>query len=189
MKFLQKCAFGLIPLAFSVAQANPLSISEQEINHYLATRLAEKVPLKDSIGIPHLFQLDYNLRDIVTKIGQTDEKRIDVTGVIDGLLKLKGKRYDVKLTLNLDTLPYYHSEKGAVFLKDIRLKQWAISPEKYQNELQPFISPLAQGLATILDSTPVYTLDESKIKEALVKKFGKQIVVEKGAIRLETNVF
>lgn len=189
MKFLQKCAFLLVPFTFSVAQANPLSISEQEINHYLSTRLAEKVPLKDSIGIPHLFQLDYNLRDIVTKIGQTEEKRVEVAGVVDGLLKLKGKRYDVTLTLNLDTIPYYHSEKGAVFLKDIRLKQWSISPEKYQNELQPFISPLAQGLASILDSNPVYTLDESKVKEALVKKFGKQIVVEKGAIRLETSVF
>lgn len=189
MKFLQHRLFCLIPLASSVAFANPLSITESQINHYLATHLQEKMALADSIGIPNLFQLDYRLHNLSTKIGQTEEKRVEVAGVVEGLLKLKGKRYNVTLNLDLDTLPYYDAEKGALFLKDIRLQHWAISPEKYQKELQPFISPLTRGLASLLDSTPVYTLDENKTQEALVKKFGKQIIVEKGAIRLETAIW
>ncbi|QLB21508.1 hypothetical protein A6B43_08215 [Vespertiliibacter pulmonis] len=189
MKILQKCIFLVMPFALSIAYANPLSISEPEINQYLATRLNEKIPLKNSIGIPHIFQLDYQLRDIATKIGQTEEKRVEVMGTINGKLKVKGKQYDVNLSLDLDTIPYYDNEKGAVFLKDIRLAHWAISPEKYQLELQPFISPLAESFAYLLNSNPVYTLDESKTKEALIKKFGKQIIVEKGAIRLETTIF
>lgn len=189
MKFLQKCALVLLPLTASVANAGLLSITESEINQYLATDLAKKVPMQDSIGIPNLFQLDYRLHNLATKIGQTEEKRVEVAGIVDGLLNLKGKRYDVKLKLNLDTLPHYDAEKGALFLKDVRLNSWAISPEKYQSELAPFVSPLAQGLASLLDSNPVYTLDEIKAKEALVKKFGKQIIVEKGVLRLETAVF
>lgn len=189
MKILQKCIFLVMPFALSIAQANPLSISETEINQYLATRLNEKIPLKNSIGIPSLFQLDYQLRNVVTKIGQTEEKRVEVMGIIDGKLNIKGKQYDVNLSLDFDTLPYYDNEKGAVFLKDIRLTHWTISPEKYQSKLQPFISPLAESLAYLLNSHPVYTLDESKIKEALIKKFGKQIIVEKGLIRLETAIF
>lgn len=189
MTFLRKYALVLLPLTTSVAYADLLSISESEINHYLSTRLAEKVPLKNSVGIPHLFQLDYQLSDIATQIGQTEEKRVDVTGTVDGVLKLKNKQYDVKLHLNVDTQPYYDAEKGAVFLKEIRLKNWTISPEKYQSEVQPFVSPLAQGLAYFLNNTPVYTLDETKTKEALVKKFGKNIVVEKGKIRLDTALF
>ena len=56
-------------------------------------------------------------------------------------------------------------------------------------EISPFVAPLVQGLASILDNTPVYTLDETKSKEALFKKFGQKITVEKGAIRLETSIF
>ncbi|MDE3967364.1 DUF1439 domain-containing protein, partial [Glaesserella parasuis] len=74
-------------------QASPLSISEQEINQYLATRLAEKVPLQDSLGVPRLFQLDYKLSDLYTKVGQTDEKVVDISGIIDSLLQIKGKEY------------------------------------------------------------------------------------------------
>lgn len=189
MKFVRKMGLFLLPLISTVANAGLLSITENEINQYLSTRLAEKMPLQDSVGFPPLFQLDYHLHNLSTKIGQTEENRVEVNGIVDGILKLKGKKYDVKVQLNLDTLPYYDAEKGALFLKDVRLNNWAISPEKYQDQLTPFISPLASGLASILDRYPVYTLDENQTKEALVKKFGKKIVVEKGVIRLETSIF
>ena len=48
---------------------------------------------------------------------------------------------------------------------------------------------LMDGLTNLLNNTPVYTLDETKTKEALVKKFGKVIIVEKGTLRLETSLF
>lgn len=188
MKFL--ATFGLFLLTLTnFTQAGLFSISEKEINHYLANQLAEKVPLQDRVGLPPFFQLDYRLHQLATKIGQNTENRVEIAGVIDGFLTVKSKHYDVKLTLNLDTIPHYEPEKGAIFLKDVRLNQWSISPEKYQRELQPFISPIAQGVAQLLNSQPVYTLDENQMKEAMVKKFGKKIVVEPGMIRLETSLF
>lgn len=189
--FMKLYKYLAIFLAFitHVSYANLLSISEQEINQYLNTRLAEKFPLKDSVGIPGLFQLDYHLQQLTTQIGRTDEKRVEAQGAVDGLLRLKGKRYNIQLTLNLDTLPYYDSEKGALYLKEIRLKQWKLSPEKYQHEVQPFVAPLFNGLASILDSQPVYTLDENNTKEAIAKKFAKSIIVEPGKISLETSIF
>ncbi|AUI65535.1 MULTISPECIES: DUF1439 domain-containing protein [Glaesserella] len=189
MKFLHKLSLSLLFVLPQFTLANPLSISEQEINQYLSTRLAEKVPLEDSVGVPGLFQLDYKLSNLFTQVGQTEEKRVDISGIVDSLLRLKGKQYQVKLQLNMDTNPYYDAEKGALFLKDVRLKSWAAEPQKYQNELQMFLPMVADGITALLNSNPVYTLDETKAKEALVKKFGKKIVVEKGKIRLETNIF
>lgn len=52
-----------------------------------------------------------------------------------------------------------------------------------------FLPVLADGLNSFLNSTPVYTLDENKAKEAMVKKFGKAIVIENGNIKLETTIF
>lgn len=190
MKIRQKltaCLLGL-GLATSVV-ASPLSISEQEINQYLATRLAEKVPLQNKVGVPMLFELDYNLHNLSTKIGQTAEKRVEINGIIDSIVSIRNKKHQAQIYLNMDTVPYYDAEKGALYLKDVRLKNWKSVPEKYQSEIQTFLPLLADGVANILNTTPVYTLDESKTKEALVKKFGKAIVVEKGALRLETSIF
>ncbi|MDO4698141.1 MAG: DUF1439 domain-containing protein [Pasteurellaceae bacterium] len=188
MKFLATLGLFLLTLS-QFAQAGLLSIHEKEINHYLANQLAKKVPLQDRVGLPPFFQLDYRLHQLATQIGRNDENRVEIAGVIDGLLTLKSKNYDIKLTLNLDTIPHYEPEQGALFLKDVRLNQWSISPEKYQRELQPFIAPIAQGIAHLLNRQPVYTLDENQLKEAMVKKFGKRIVVEPGIIRLETSLF
>ena len=181
MKLLHKLSILLsIGVVASVASANLLSISEQEINQYLQTRVAEKVPLEDQVGIPGLFQLDYKLHGLNTRIGQTSEKKVEIQGVVDGILIAKGKKYDAQITL---------LEKGALYLKDVRLLSWKASPEKYQDELQMFLPLLSDGLSSLLNHNPFYTLDETKTKEALVKKFGKAIVVEKGLLRLETSVF
>lgn len=179
--------FGLT--ACSVSNAGLLSVSEQQINQYLQTRLAEKIPLQDSVGIPMLFQLDYNIQNLATQIGQTEAKKVEITGDIGGMLRVRGKTFDANIILNLDTVPYYDPEKGAIFLKEVQLKSWQVSPAKYQNELQMILPLLADGMAGVLNRMPVYTLDENKMKEALVKKFGKAIIVEKGELRLETTIF
>lgn len=191
MKFIYRIvAFFVVAMGVvAVASANLLSISEKEINDYLRTQLAEKIPLADSVGIPGLMQLDYQLHDLVTQIGQTSEKKVEIQGVVDGLLIARGKKHEAKIKLNLDTTPYFDPEKGAVYLKDVRLLSWEVSPEKYQETVQFFLPMLFDGLTNLLNHSPVYTLDETKTKEMLVKKFGKAIIVEKGMLRLETSLF
>ena len=191
MKFIYRIvAFFVVAIGVvAVASANLLSISEKEINDYLHTRLAEKVPLADSVGIPGLMQLDYQLHDLVTQIGQTNEKKVEIQGIVDGLLIARGKKHEAKIKLNLDTTPYFDPEKGAVYLKDVRLLSWEVSPEKYQETVQFFLPMLFDGLTNLLNHSPVYTLDETKTKEMMVKKFGKAIIVEKGMLRLETSLF
>ena len=190
MKFIYRIvAFFVVAIGVvAVASANLLSISEKEINDYLRTQLAEKIPLADSVGIPGLMQLDYQLHDLVTQIGQTSEKKVEIQGVVDGLLIARGKKHEAKIKLNLDTTPYFDPEKGAVYLKDVRLLSWEVSPEKYQETVQFFLPMLFDGLTNLLNHSPVYTLDETKTKEMLVKKFGKAIIVEKGMLRLETSL-
>ena len=191
MKFIYRIVASFVVAigVVAVASANLLSISEKEINDYLRTQLAEKIPLADSVGIPGLMQLDYQLHDLVTQIGQTSEKKVEIQGVVDGLLIARGKKHEAKIKLNLDTTPYFDPEKGAVYLKDVRLLSWEVSPEKYQETVQFFLPMLFDGLTNLLNHSPVYTLDETKTKEMLVKKFGKAIIVEKGMLRLETSLF
>ncbi|QLB42743.1 DUF1439 domain-containing protein [Mannheimia pernigra] len=190
MKILRQfTALFVASTAMFSANANMLRISEKEINDYLSTKLNEKVPLQDKVGIPQLFELDYRLHSLTSKIGRTEDKKVAISGAVDGILKARGKKYDASVHLNMDTTPYYDPKKGALFLKNVRLLSWSATPTKYQSELQMFLPMLAEGLASFLNNTPVYTLDENKTKEAMIKKFGKAIVVEEGNIRLETSIF
>lgn len=191
MKALSKITLiGLAAIGIGVGtQANLLSVSEKEINHYLETRLADKVKLQDKVGIPGLFQLNYHLHNLQTQIGQNNDQKVEIAGTIDSVLIAKGKKYDIQLLLKMDTEPYYDAEQGAIYLRNVRLIDWQTNNEKYQTELQMFLPLLAEGITNVLNKSPVYTLDENKTKEALVKKFGKAIIVEKGALRLETKIF
>lgn len=188
MKVLSK--LWLIGLFISpLSAANLFSISETDINQYLQTRLSEKVELQSRVGIPPLFVLDYQLSELTTQIGRTAEQRVAISGKIAGLLTAKGKVHQAQIHLNWDTLPYYDPEKGAIYLKEVRLLNWTAEPYKYQDELQTFLPLLADGVSSLLNSTPVYTLDEAKMKEALFKKIGKAIVVKPGELQLETAIF
>ena len=92
------------------------------------------------------------MHDLVTQIGQTSEKKVEIQGVVDGLLIARGKKHEAKIKLNLDTTPYFDPEKGAVYLKDVRLLSWEVSPEKYQETVQFFLPMLFDGLNEFIES-------------------------------------
>ncbi|WP_301099405.1 DUF1439 domain-containing protein [Otariodibacter sp.] len=185
-KLLQSLLFIFF---FITACHASINITEGEINSYLNNELEKKITLKDSVGIHKIFELDYDLHDLSTQIGRTLEKNVEVSGTVDGLLKIKRKHYPVKININITTMPYYDPNRGELFLKDINLKKWKISPAKYQDDLRYFMPFIIDGLSSILNSTPVYTLDESKTKELLIKKVAKKIIVVDGVLKLETTIF
>ena len=57
-------------------------------------------------------------------------------------------------------------------------------------QLQDVMPLLSDGVAALLSRMPVYTLDESDMKQMFIKKFAKEIKVEKRSIRTNWwNVF
>ena len=97
--------------------ASPFSITESQINQYLQ----EKGAITDKFGLPGLFFLDYEVRNLSTKIGQTNDKRVEMSGTLEGLFQFGNKKLPGKLNLIFDTIPYYNPEEGAVYLKKMRI--------------------------------------------------------------------
>ena len=104
--------------------ASPFSITESQINQYLQ----EKGTIADKFGLPGLFFLDYQVRNLSTKIGQTNDKRVEMSGTLEGLFQFGNKKLPGKLNLTFDTIPYYNPEKGAVYLKAMRILHWSGEP-------------------------------------------------------------
>ncbi|OOF46648.1 hypothetical protein BKK52_10945 [Rodentibacter trehalosifermentans] len=174
--------FGFV--TFSTVQASPFSISEEQINQYLS----EKGAINDKFAFPGLFSLDYQLKELNTKIGRSTEKRVEISGIAEGLFKLGGKQFPAKLDLTFDTIPYYDPEKGAVYLRDVRILRWAGEPNEYMEQLQIAMPFLSESISALIASVPIYTLDERKVRDLLIKKFAKGIKIEPGVLELEANI-
>ena len=72
--------------------------------------------------------MDYALKDLVTKIGQTESNRVEMSGLVDALIRLSGKTYPAKLHLTFDAVPEYNAQEGALYLKNLRILRWSGEP-------------------------------------------------------------
>ena len=57
------------------------------------------------------------------------------------------------------------------------------------DQLQDVMPLLSDGIAALIKSYAIYTLDESDMKQMLIKKFAKEIKVEKGRLELIGGMF
>lgn len=162
--------------------ASPFSITESQINQYLQ----EKGAIADKFGLPGLFFLDYQVRNLSTKIGQTNDKRVEMNGTLEGLFQFGNKKLPGKLNMTFDTIPYYNPEEGAVYLKKMRILRWSGEPQQYMQTIMPFLN---ENVAKLLEHIPVYTLDKNNMRDVLIKKFAKEIRIERGQLSLETSMF
>lgn len=181
MKFLTAIfsAF-LLCLSLSNAQASPFSISEQQINEYLQ----KKGEVTDKLGLPGIFAVDYSIKELKSVIGANNMQRVELSGLVDAIINISGKRYPAKLNLSFDTVPYYNAEEGALYLRDLRILRWSGEPASVMDQLQGVMPLLSEGIAALLSKMPVYTLDDSDMKQMLIKKFAKEIKVEPGQVEL-----
>ena len=163
--------------------ASPFSITESQINQYLQ----EKGAIADKFGLPGLFFLDYQVRNLSTKIGQTNDKRVEMSGTLEGLFQFSNKKLPGKLNLTFDTIPYYNPEEGAVYLKKMRILRWSGEPQQYMQQMQTIMPFLNENVAKLLEHIPVYILDKNNMRDVLIKKFAKEIRIEKGQLSLECS--
>ncbi|SSY92812.1 Uncharacterized lipoprotein yceB precursor [Aggregatibacter aphrophilus] len=70
-------------------------------------------------------------------------------------------------------MPYYDPQKGAIYLRDIRILNWSGSPQQYMDQVQSLVPLLTTSVANYLSSTPIYTLDERNSRDAMIKKSPK----------------
>ena len=140
------------------------------MSNKLTSILSEKGTINDKLGIPGLFSVDYALKDLVTQIGQTESNRVEMSGLADTLIRLSGKTYPAKLHLTFDAVPEYNAQEGALYLKNLRILRWAGEPNSVMDQLQDVMPLLSDGVAALLSRMPVYTLDESDMKQMLIKE-------------------
>ena len=124
--------------------------------------------------------MDYSLKDLVTQIGQTESNRVEMSGLADTLIRLSGKTYPAKLHLTFDAVPEYNYREGALYLKNLRIfRRWSGEPNSAMEQLQDVMPLLSDGVAALLSRMPVYTLDESDMKQMLIKNLLRKLKLKR----------
>lgn len=176
--------FGML-LCSTTTNAAAFDVNEQQVNQYLA----QNGNISNRLGFGSFLNIDYKLQNLTAKIGQNEPNRIELSGIVDGLFKLPQNKFAAKLNVTIDTIPYYDPQKGSIYLKNLRILHLSGLPPQYQSQAQSIMPLLAESLAALIGSMPIYTLNENDSREQMIKKFAKAIKVEKGRIILETSLF
>lgn len=93
-------------------------------------------------------------------------------------------KYPVQVALKIEGSPYYDSKKKAVFIKDVALLDSSIDAAGFKGNLSMLDNEFMKILNGFLADNPVYTLDTSNSKVALLTKLPLNIEVVQGAVRL-----
>ncbi|MGV7961034.1 lipoprotein [Photorhabdus tasmaniensis] len=176
-KFFLGAVLLLAGLVSGCDQFKDFSISEELINGYLA----KHVHYQKQIELHGIANADIELTELSSQIGRTEPDKIALTGQAKvNIVSLLGPaKADMKLTLKAQ--PVFDPEKGAIFLKELEIVDYQITPEKMEKSINALLPYLNKSLSAFFDIHPVYVLkpDHSKA-EAAAKKLAKGLEVKPG---------
>lgn len=178
----KRAAALVIGVSLLLTACNKLThyqVSEQEINRYLQ----KHNNFHKTLGVPGLLNADIVLSDLSSKIGRNEKDKIDLAGSgrLDISSLLGSQQADLKLTIR--ARPWYDPAQGAIYLKDLQLVDYTVSPAQLDASFKALTPYLEQSLRNYFDANPAYRLDgDRNHTEALAKKLAKGLEVKPGEI-------
>jgi len=175
----------LLPLALFLlmggcASLTSYTITESEVEHHLQRQvaafdrdqLASGSPLSVALGKVDV-ELGPDGRDVVV---------LDVNGQV--ALNALMMRVPVDVALKLEGAPVYSSEDRAVYIRRLKLLDSRVDSPYFKGDLKPATDTAMRVLAQMLETMPVYRLDESDYRQRLIGSVPLDIKVERGRLRI-----
>lgn len=158
------------------------SLNEQDVNRYLQ----KHNDFKKQIGIPGVVDATIVLNDLSSQIGRAEPGKVTLSGhaKVDISSLLGAQSADAVLTLKAQ--PVFDKPNSAIYLKEMELVDYQVTPEKMDTVFKTLTPYLNQALKNYFDQKPAYVLsDENSKTEALAKKLAKGIEVKPGQIAIQ----
>ncbi len=173
---------GILVVAGALVACNPLTqftLSEQELDSYLQ----KNVQYSKKIDLLGIGDANIVITDLKTQIGRSEPNKVTLSGKAQVDVGTLLGNVSAVLTLTLKAQPTYDQQTGSIYLKEIELTDYQVSPKNGQTIVSTVIPYLASSLKAYFNLLPVYVIDAEKSKtEALVKKSAKRIEVKPGEL-------
>ncbi len=184
MRFILVVFVLLLNACSATSGLSVLSYSNSDLESVLSQaqpRLSERSRL---MGLPVTLGVD----NIDVKIGP-DKRDVIVLGVdASAGIKAMMLNYKAKLSLQLEGTPKYDSKEKAIFLRNIKLLNSSVDAGGFKGNLGILDEDLMQILNTYLASNPVYRLDQSNAKVAMLSSLPLDLLISEGALRVVPKI-
>ncbi|MDC0662700.1 DUF1439 domain-containing protein [Marinobacter sp. SS21] len=169
----------LLTLSFGgCASFSPYSISEQTLENHLQKSIADFDRQQLRAGSP----LSVTLGDADITLGPDgrDVAVIDLTGqvAVNALMT----RIPVDIVLKVEGAPVYDSQEKAIYIRRLQLLDSRVESTLFNQDLQPLTDTVMRSVAQLLETVPVYRLDESDPSQKLFGMVPMDIRVAPGRL-------
>lgn len=157
--------FVLVVLALSsgCASLSPYAISEGELESHLqdVVRDYDRMQLKN--GSP----LSLSLKDADITLGPDgrDVAVIDLKGQV--ALNAFLTKLPVDIALKVEGAPVYDSKEKAIYIRRLKLLESSVDSGFFKGDLAPVTSSVMRVVAQMLETIPVYRLDDSNLAQRM----------------------
>lgn len=150
-------------LASGCASMSPYSISEAELEQHLKDVVADYDRDQLQSGSPLSLSLDD--ADITLGPEGRNVAVIDVRGQV--ALNALMAKLPVDIALKVEGAPYYDSKEKAIYIRRLQLLDSSIDSPFFKGDLAPVTDTVMRVVAQMLETMPVYRLDETNLAQRM----------------------
>src|SRR5680860_157741 len=155
--------FLMFALSSGCASISPYAISEGELERHLqdVVRDYDRMQLKN--GSPLSLSLDG--ADVILGPDGRDVAVIDLKGQV--ALNAFLVKLPVDIALKIEGAPVYDSKEKAIYIRRIKLLESSIDSGFFKGDLAPVTDNVMRVVAQMLETMPVYRLDDSNLAQRM----------------------
>ncbi len=177
--------FALYALLLSgcatLSQLSAYSVSQSELESLLDEQLTKLQDKATVAGIPLLLSID----DMSVDIGPEGREIIQLGAAATATVSAFGFEYPAKVNLQLEGVPYYDSEKKAVFLRSLKLLDSTVDAGGYRGNLAPVSGEFMSLLNGYLTTHPVYELDTTNAAISMLSNVPLELSIQPDRLTLK----
>ena len=152
-----------LTLTGGCASLSPYSISEGELERHLQDVVSDFDRQQLKSGSP--LSLSLSDADITLGPDGRDVAVIDVKGQVAVNAMLA--RLPVDIALKVEGAPVYDSTEKAIFIRRLRLLDSSVESPFFRGDLKPVTDNVMRAVAQMLETMPVYCLDETNFAQRM----------------------
>tara|TARA_R110001592_G_scaffold94705_3_gene273813 strand:+ start:166 stop:789 length:624 start_codon:yes stop_codon:yes gene_type:complete len=170
--------FLVLALSSGCASLSPYSISEGELERHLqdAVRDYDRIQLKN--GSPLSLSLDG--ADVTLGPDGRDVAVIDLKGQV--ALNAFLAKLPVDIALKIEGAPVYDSKEKAIYIRRIKLLESSVDAGFFKSDLAPITDNVMRVVAQMLETMPVYRLDETNAAQRMFGMMPMDVRVAPGRL-------
>lgn len=154
--------FSLV-LTGGCASLSPYSVSESTLERHLQDAVSDFDRQQLQGGSP--LSLSLSNADITLGPDGRDVAVIDLKGQIS--LNALMAKLPVDIALKVEGAPVYDSEEKAIYLRRLQLLESSIDSSFFKGDLKPVTDTVMRAVAQMLETMPIYRLDEADFTQRM----------------------